>query len=225
MLISMSSLLAVWMQVPSELDEEFNAWYNTEHVPERIAVPGFLTARRYVVESTPGRYMAHYDLADLSALHSEPYTSISRNPTPWTRRIVGKLTENTRNEYELVQCIGEAPSEAAPYALLVRIETGPQDDAELNAWYEQDHLPALQGVPGCYRARRFRATVGSPRYLAIYEFANGEVSTSDAWRNAAASDWTLRMRPRWRNFSYDLGKLILSQTHSTSSLPAARVTL
>jgi len=207
------------MQVPSELDEEFNAWYDTEHVPERIAVRGFLTARRYVVEGTPGRYMAHYDLADLSVLHTEPYAAISRNPTPWTRRIVNKLAENTRNEYELVQSIGQAPSDAAPYALLVRIETAPQDDPELNAWYEQDHLAALQSVSGCYRARRFRATIGAPRYLAIYEFANGGVSTSQAWRNAGASDWTLRMRPKWRNFSADLGKLILSQTHSTSSLP------
>ncbi|MBV9577736.1 MAG: hypothetical protein JO057_04000 [Chloroflexi bacterium] len=216
----MSGLLAVWMQVPSEFDEEFNAWYNTEHVPERIGVPGFLTARRYVVEGTPGRYMAHYDLADLSVLHSEPYASISRGPSAWTRRIGSKLAENIRNEYELVQSIGEAPAEPAPYALLVRIETAPEDDAELNAWYEQDHLGALQGVPGCYRARRFRATVGSPRYLAMYEFSNGEVSTSDAWRSAGASDWTLRMRPKWRNFAADLGKLILSQTGS-ASLPVA----
>jgi hypothetical protein len=202
------------MQAPSELDEEFNAWYNTEHVPERIAVPGFLTARRYVVEGTPGRYMAHYDLADLSVLHTEPYANISRNPTPWTRRIGHKLAENIRNEYELVQSIGQAPADAAPYALLVRIETEPEDDAELNAWYEQDHLAALQGVSGCYRARRFRATVGSPRYLAIYEFSNGEVSTSDACRNAGASKWTQRMRPKWRNFTADLGKLIFSQTGS-----------
>jgi len=214
----MSGLLAVWMQVPSELDEEFNSWYNTEHVPERMAVPGFLTARRYVVDSTPGHYMAHYDLADLGVLHSEPYASISRNPTPWTRRIVLKLAENIRNEYELVQSIGQAPADVAPYALFVRIETAPEDDAELNAWYEQDHLAALQGVAGCYRARRFRATVGSPRYLAIYEFANGNVSTSDRWRNAAGSDWTLRMRPKFRNFSADLGKLILSQT-SGAPLP------
>jgi hypothetical protein len=212
----MNGLLAVWMQVPSELDDEFNAWYNTEHVPERIAVPGFLTARRYLVEGTPGRYMAHYDLAGPSVLHTEPYAGVSRNPTPWTQRIVRKLGENTRNEYELVQSIGQAPSDTAPYALLVRIETEPEHDAELNDWYEQDHLAALQGVSGCYRARRFRAIVGSPRYLAIYELANGEVSTSDAWRHAAASDWTLRMRPRWRNFSADLGKLILSQAGSAA---------
>jgi hypothetical protein len=205
----MSGLLAVWMQVPSEVDEEFNAWYNTEHVPERIGVPGFLTARRYVVEGTPGRYTAHYDLDDLSVLHTEPYASISHNPTPWTRRIGRKLAENIRNEYELVQSVGQTPSDAAPYALQVRIETAPEDDAELNAWYEQDHLAALQGVSGCYRARRFRATVGAPRYLAIYEFANAGVSTSDAWRTAAASEWTLRMRPKFRNFSADLGTLVL----------------
>jgi hypothetical protein len=207
----MSGLLAVWMKVPAGLEEEFNAWYDDEHVPERMAVPGFLTARRYVAQGAPARYMANYDLTATNVLHTEPYTSIRRKPTPWTRRIVGKLIENIRNEYELVQSIGEAPPEPAPYALLVRIETAPEDDAELNAWYEREHLGALQGVPGCYRARRFRATVGSPRYLAIYELANSEVRTSDAWRNAANTDWTLRLRPKFRNFSADLGKLIVSK--------------
>ncbi len=55
----------------------------------------------------------------------------------------------------------------------------------------------------------------------MYEFSNAEVSTSDAWRTAAASDWTLRMRPKFRNFSADLGKLILSRDHSAPPTPAA----
>jgi hypothetical protein len=207
----MSGLLAVWMKLPAGLEEEFNAWYDTEHVPERMAVPGFLTARRYVTQGPEPVYMAQYEVADLSVLHTEPYGSISRNPTPWTRRIGRKVLENIRNEYELVQSIGEAPPTPAPCALLVRIETAPEDDAELNDWYEHEHLAALQGVPGCFRARRFRATAGAPRYLAIYELANREVAASDAWRTAGATDWTRRMRPKFRNLSADLGTLILGQ--------------
>src|SRR5438309_5627895 len=116
------AMLAVWMKVAPAMDEEFNAWYNDEHVPQRIALPGFLTARRYEVDAKRGdgavkQYMAHYDLPDLSVLHTEPYAGVSANPTPWTRRITTKLDENIRNEYELVQSIGEAPSDPAPAAL------------------------------------------------------------------------------------------------------------
>ena len=34
--------------IDPKYDEEFNAWYNTEHLPELLAVPGILDAARYV---------------------------------------------------------------------------------------------------------------------------------------------------------------------------------
>ena len=40
--------LLVTMQPPPAFEEEFNAWYDNEHIPERLGVPGILTARRYV---------------------------------------------------------------------------------------------------------------------------------------------------------------------------------
>ena len=35
------------MTPPPEMEEAFNAWYDSEHIPLRMAVPGFLGARRY----------------------------------------------------------------------------------------------------------------------------------------------------------------------------------
>ncbi len=206
-----TGLLAVWMKIPPGLDDEFTSWYNDEHVPERMAIPGFLSTRRYVTQTSEPRFMALYDLTDPGVMQSEAYMKIRTNPTPWTRRIGGKLVENIRNEYELVQSIGQASPQPSPYALLVRIETAPEHDAELNSWYEQDHLGALQSVPGCYRARRFRATAGSPRYLAVYDLESAAVTTSPAWRKAADSEWTLRMRPKFQNTTGDVGKLILAR--------------
>ena len=42
-------LLAVYVGIPSDIEEEFNKWYNTQHVPERIAIAGFQSAARYVI--------------------------------------------------------------------------------------------------------------------------------------------------------------------------------
>ena len=39
-------LLMVFSEVPAEHDEEFNRWYNEEHIPERLAIPGVLNAAR-----------------------------------------------------------------------------------------------------------------------------------------------------------------------------------
>jgi hypothetical protein len=51
-------LLAVYVGIPSEIEDEFNKWYNTQHVPERLAIPGFQSAARYVsLEGTPKRLM------------------------------------------------------------------------------------------------------------------------------------------------------------------------
>ena len=51
-------LLLVMMETALTDDDEFNAWYDHEHIPERAAVPGFLSAVRYVCRSGFQRYLA-----------------------------------------------------------------------------------------------------------------------------------------------------------------------
>jgi hypothetical protein len=46
-------------------EDEFNDWYDNTHIPEILAVPGFVSARRYKVhgDSATGRaYLAIYEL-------------------------------------------------------------------------------------------------------------------------------------------------------------------
>jgi hypothetical protein len=33
-------LLAVWMEPPPESEEDFNRWYDEEHLADRISLPG-----------------------------------------------------------------------------------------------------------------------------------------------------------------------------------------
>jgi hypothetical protein len=40
-------LLMVYVDVPAALEDEFHCWYNEEHIPERLAIPGVLNAARY----------------------------------------------------------------------------------------------------------------------------------------------------------------------------------
>ena len=84
--------LLVLMQPPPAFEEEFNAWYDTEHVPERLAVPGFETARRFVCLSGHPRYLAIYDLAGPEVLDSPEYLRIAfENSSPWTLRVLQRV--------------------------------------------------------------------------------------------------------------------------------------
>lgn len=87
-----AGFLLVMMQPPPAMEEEFNAWYDTEHVPERLAVAGFLSALRYVCLSGHPRYLAMYDLDDHGVLQSAAYLSVSGERfSPWTRRVTGRV--------------------------------------------------------------------------------------------------------------------------------------
>jgi hypothetical protein len=130
------------------------------------------------------------------------------NPTPWTQRVRPHFQNFVRNEYTLLLGLGSEPAQAAPYVLTVRLGIDAEHEEEFNDWYNTDHLPALAGVPGVLRARRYRATAGSPRYLAVYDLAGAEVPRSEAWRNAADSPWTLRVRRLYQGLTMNLGQLI-----------------
>jgi len=200
-------LLAVWMDIPAAVEEDFNRWYDEEHLAERAGIPGFLNARRYRALQGAPKYIALYDTVDARVLQSDPYLKVANNPTPWTQRLRPHFQNFVRNEYELIFSLGTIPEKASPYVLLVRLEIDPGHDDEFNDWYNTDHLPALTKVPGVSGARRYRATVGAPTYLAVYEIANADVSKSEAWRKAADSPWTLRMRRLYRDLTMNLGQL------------------
>lgn len=84
--------LLVLMQCPPAFEEEFNAWYDTEHVPERLAVPGFETGLRFVcIDGAPG-YLAMYDLTAPGVLESPDYLKVAGDrSSPWTRRVTSRV--------------------------------------------------------------------------------------------------------------------------------------
>ncbi|WP_181175151.1 DUF4286 family protein [Mesorhizobium sp. B2-6-1] len=91
-------LLMVISEPPAALDEELNAWYDTEHIRDRMAVPGFLQAERFVSIYRPMRYLALYDLEAIDVLHGDAYLSgTGDGDSPWTKRIIS-LAKFTRIE-------------------------------------------------------------------------------------------------------------------------------
>jgi hypothetical protein len=95
------------------MEEEFNAWYDAEHLAERLAIPGFLSAQRWVASLPPGqgKYLATYELASPRVLTSDAYLARFHAPTPWSKRCLGRSVVFKRWACEQV-----LPGDAAPHA-------------------------------------------------------------------------------------------------------------
>jgi hypothetical protein len=90
--VTNKGFLLVTMHVPPAFEEEFNAWYDTEHLPERLAVPGFETGLRFVCLSGHPRYLAMYDLARPEVLDTPEYLRVAfGNSSPWTLRVLQRV--------------------------------------------------------------------------------------------------------------------------------------
>jgi len=112
-------LLMVMMEPDATGDQEFQDWYDTEHIPERTAIPGFLSAQRYVCTNGWPRYVALYDLRDVDVLKEANYQAIAgANFSPWTKRILGRVRGLYRMEGSVM--FHQGPAKAYPWLMLLR---------------------------------------------------------------------------------------------------------
>jgi hypothetical protein len=195
-------LLIAAMDFSDVAADEFNDWYDTEHIPERLRVPGFLNAERWLGAAHPRQSLALYDLDNVGVLHSAPYRAVGgANGSPWTKRVTGRTRSIIRLEGEQLRP-GDAlaPVGQAAAVLLISMNVAPEAEAEFNEWYNTEHIPALGGVPGVLCARRYRGQGATQRYAAIYHFANPDVPGGAAWKSAANTPWTEKMRPHFRDY-------------------------
>jgi len=80
-------ILVAAMDFTESREDEFNDWYDLEHVPERLRVPGFINAERWISTENPKHSLATYDLDNVDVLYSPGYNAIGReNSSPWTKR-------------------------------------------------------------------------------------------------------------------------------------------
>jgi hypothetical protein len=193
-------ILIAAMKIGRAAEDEFHDWYDTEHLPERQRVPGFLLCQRWIGADDPRVSMATYDLSDVAVMQGPGYKAIGgANLSPWSRRIVAKVERIMRYEGEQILPGEELPPADAGGLLLNAMNVVPEHEADFNAWYDKEHIPALSAVPGVLSARRFRATAGGPKYVALYHLAGPEVVESKEWDVARQSEWTTRVTPHFRD--------------------------
>ncbi len=81
-----SGVLVVVVEVGEADADDLNRWYDEEHIPEKLATPGFRSARRYRDTTDPGRFMAVYELDDVDLVTSPGY--MAQAMSPWTEAVM-----------------------------------------------------------------------------------------------------------------------------------------
>jgi hypothetical protein len=171
--------------IDPKYEEEFNAWYDTEHLPQLMALPGFLDAARYVAVKGGPKYLAAYELEDVETLLRPEF--VNRKRPPWDARmsptVVGKNFARIIGRQIFPDSVENADRGMAPALQIGRMSVPDARDAEWNAWYNGEYIPGYRTVPGVIYARRYKVVDGEVGYTTIYEFENPRVSESAEWEH------------------------------------------
>ena len=80
--------IAMWWDVVPEMRPEWEDWHTHEHVPERLAIRGFLRGSRWIAASGEPSYFVLYETVRLATITSGPYLERLNNPTPWSLKMM-----------------------------------------------------------------------------------------------------------------------------------------
>jgi hypothetical protein len=99
--------LAMWHDIASEAEEEYNLWHTQEHMPERVGIPGFKVARRYVDWNLElHRYFTLYEGQAIETFDSPDYIARLNAPTSWTQKMMPAFRNMVRGACRTVATVG-----------------------------------------------------------------------------------------------------------------------
>ena len=99
--------VAIWHDIAEEGREEFYAWHGREHMPERVAIPGFNRGRRYVALAARAEFFNLYEATDPAVLTGPDYLARLNHPTPWTVSTVRHFRNVARSVCRVLVSLGE----------------------------------------------------------------------------------------------------------------------
>ena len=89
-------MLLTSMDIDPADEADFNRWYDREHLLERVAISGFLEARRYVAHQGSPKYLCLYSTATFEVLDSPAYREKLAHPTDWSKRTTARFKNMIR---------------------------------------------------------------------------------------------------------------------------------
>jgi hypothetical protein len=127
--------------IAPEAIAEHDDWHTHEHLPERLAIPGFLRGTRWVTLHDGPRYFVLYEVRDLDTLASDAYLARLNHPTPWTAKMMPYYRGMTRG---LCSVVGSSGFGMGHIGWLCRFK--PKESAE-SGFLDWCHTAVLPQLP------------------------------------------------------------------------------
>jgi hypothetical protein len=147
--------IIIWNDIAPEGRDEFYDWHIHEHIPERLAVPGFRRGSRFIAMSpqTKPEFVTLYEIADASVATSAAYLARLNAPTDWTKRATSHFRNTAR---ALTQVLLSESAGSGGVMATIRFEDNDRAAAAFakvrekrSALVEAAKLPRMSGVHLC----------------------------------------------------------------------------
>jgi hypothetical protein len=136
--------VAMWWDVTPEMEREFEHWHSSEHMPERLSIPGFRRGTRWKASTGASSYFVIYETRNLATISSGPYLERVNNPTPWSRTLMPHHKNMVRSLCRVRWSSGAFVSGAL---LTLRLSSRPRKARALTRVLCENVLPELVKRP------------------------------------------------------------------------------
>jgi hypothetical protein len=138
------AMLLTSMDIDPSDEADFNRWYDREHLEERVAIDGFLEARRYIADEGSPKYLCLYSTTTIEVLDSPAYRNRLANPTEWSKKTMPRFKNMIRAVARITISRGQGRG-AALGIIRLRPVAGSED--KLRASLQQELDPQrLDGI-------------------------------------------------------------------------------
>jgi hypothetical protein len=137
-------MLLTSMNIGASDEAEFNRWYDREHLEERVAIPGFLEARRYVAHEGNPKYLSLYSTETFEVLDSPAYRTALANQTAWSKANIARFQNMIRAVARIT--ISRGTGRGAVLGIIRLRPSGGGEDKLRAALHEQLDPASLDGI-------------------------------------------------------------------------------
>jgi hypothetical protein len=123
-------MLLTSMDIDPKDEAEFNRWYDREHLEERVAIAGFLEARRYIAHQGSPKYLSLYSTETFDVLDSPAYRTALANQTDWSKASIARFKNMIRAVARITISRGQGRGAALG---IVRLRPAAGGEEELRA--------------------------------------------------------------------------------------------
>lgn len=138
-------VIAIWQDLIPEARQDYYEWHNRQHMPERLSIPGFRRARRFVAIRGGPEFYTLYEADSHGDVSGKAYLERLNAPTEWTRRIMPAFRNMARAvcRVDYTWGVGEGG-----FVLTQRFAVSRESGRDLVGKLTENVLPSLADLPG-----------------------------------------------------------------------------